>query len=102
MTFGNFLFSISVRDFTHATAFTDEWTMPVLALNLYDAGNEEALVSFQDIDFNRLVSFKKTDIDTSFGVRFDIQSLRGKQVYVKVNLLESKLPFIIPHYSLYS
>ena len=58
------------------------------------------MMSFKELNFSRLVEFSKTDVDTSFLIRFNIQTLAGKQVYAKINLLESKQPIITEVYKL--
>ena len=95
----DFLFSISVRDFNYDSTFSEEGITPVLDLNLYDIDIGEAIVSFKDLNFNKLVEFSKTEIDTSFLIRFNIQSFSGRQVYAVTNLLPGKNPVITEVYN---
>ena len=95
----DFLFSISVRNFNYDSTFTEEWTTPVLDLSLYDIDMSEALFSFKDLNFHKLVKFSKTEIDTSFLIRFNIQTFSGRQVYAVTNLLQEKNPVITEVYN---
>lgn len=95
----DFLLTIRVRDFVHPQTYSPLWNIPVLQLNLVNAANDLVLSSFEAITFNDLVAFQAANIDTSFIVRMNVQSYRGSQIYSRVDLLETKHPYITEVYS---
>ena len=95
----DYLVTIHVKDFVHPGETSSAWDTPVLKLNLNNAQTDQSLTSFDVFTLGDLVNFNATEFDTLMIVRMGVQSLRGSQLYSRIDLLGTKQPFITEVYN---